>query len=524
MKLFALASLFLLLFAPDCLAQARIASVMPYDRVVPGQIIELRVEGLGEQLLSPPPGDALRVLVTQDGATKTASVRTAVPVMVRETSPTSESAAKHGIVAPGEVTMKSYQGLTFVVPKGLHVGEAEVVVTLRGRKSAPFKLNIVERPQRPLVALASIVSIAPGVTPPAPQAGGAEALRRSGPKFERGAKGVEVRVLPLADPDDTEAGFIIRFKQGGAFYDAPARVVRREGGRERESRGFSLMAPRDVLELDVPEMLAPGEAELEVTLRAGGQTGEAALLPVTITDAERAFESPKAAAPRLLSVAPRRLGAGQALTLSVDRRRALEPDPSKVFVLFESPDGVSSYKVEPEINSAVMMSTLPPDAPVFMIVRAPKELTGEVRVRLVNPARADYEGASSEPAQIEVVEEALAPEVLGASEASADELARLRELGAAPPDPSMAPSLRFVTIRVRGIDPNPKFVRVQFTQEGRATVALAENDFILHTAEAVIVRLPKGIGAGTVRVSVENLGASGYSAPSAATFQLSERR
>ena len=51
MKLATLATLFLLLCALDGHAQAggamRIASVA-YDRVAPGQIVELRVEGLGD--------------------------------------------------------------------------------------------------------------------------------------------------------------------------------------------------------------------------------------------------------------------------------------------------------------------------------------------------------------------------------------------------------------------------------------------------------------------------------------------
>ena len=517
MKLVALASLFLLLCAPAALAQPaggfRISSVFPYDRVVPGQIVELRVENLGEQLLGPPPGDALRILVTQDGATKSLSARTALPGMVRDTAPGSDT--------PGE--LKPMHSISFAVPKGLHVGEAEVVVSLRGRKSPPFRLNVVERPQRPLVALTSIVSIAPAaVAPQSPQ--------RVGAKFERGAKGVEMRVLPLADPEDAEAAVVVRFKQGGTFYDAPARVVHHAGeSRRLPNGGFSQMSPRDVLEVDVPELLATGEAELEVSLRAGGLTGEAATVPVVITDAERAFESPKAAAPRVLSVSPRRVGAGQALHISVDRRRALEPDPSKVLVVFETPDGASSQSVAPEVNSAVVMSSMPSDVPVFLVVRAPKLPAGAVNVRVVNPARADYEGASSEPAQVEVTAEALAPEVQGAAEASAEEYSRLRQLGEAQSAdsrmrPVYDPSARYVSIRVSGLDPNPNFVRVRFAQEGRATATLGKGDFALYSGDSLLVRLPQGFGAGVVRVSVENLGASGYSDPAQATFQLPARR
>jgi hypothetical protein len=518
MKLAALASLFILLCVPNCLAQSgapmRISSVFPYDRVVPGQIIELRLEGFGEQLLAPPPGDVLRVFVTQDGATKTARVRTAMPGMVRETPPGSDT--------PGE--LKAVQALSFVVPHGLHVGVAEVVVSFRGHQSAPFKLNVVERPQRPVVALTSIVSIAPAAVMP-----DAAARQRMGPRFERGARGVEIHVLPLADPEDAEAGVLVRFKQGGAFYDANARVVHREGGRENlPGGGFHLMTPRDVLEVDVPEMLAPGEAEIEITLRAAGQTGEAALVPVTVTDAERAFESPKEAAPRMLSVTPRRVGAGQALMISVDRRRALDPDPSKVSVVFESQDG-TRVNVKPEMNSAVRAPEASPDVPVFLIVRAPKQLTGDVRVKLLNPAREEYAGASSEPAQVEIVSEVIAPEVTDVAEAGEAEISHLRQLSAAQPaDPRMRPvydsSARYVVIRATGLDPNPEFLRVRMEQEGRAPVTLDRGDFALFSHNSLIVRAPKGLRPGTVRLTIENRGANGYSAPVIKTFELSERR
>ena len=526
MKLAALASLFVLLFALTCFAQAegglRIAAITPYPSAAPGQIIELRVEGFDEQLIAPPPGDALRILVTQDGSMRTARARTASPMMVRE------GAAAPG--ADGLAGMKAFQGLTFVVPRGLHAGEAEVVVSFRGRKSAPFRLNVIERPQRPVVGGTPIRTMAPGSLPTLPRAGDPASRAALGLKFERGAKRVELHVRPLADPEDAEAGVTVRFKQGGAFYDANARVLHREGGREDLPNGaFRLMPPRDVLEVDVPEMLAPGEAELEITLRAAGQTGEAALVPVTVTDAERAFEAPKEAAPRMLAVTPRRVGAGQALMISVDRRRALDPDPSKALVVFETPDGAWSFKVKPEMNSAVREPDTSPDAPVLLVVRVPKQLTGAVQVRLLNPSREEYAGASSEPAQVEVVSEPLPPEVTDAAEASEAELSQLRQLSAAQSrDPRVRPvydpSARYASVRGRGFDPNPQFIRVRMEQEGREPVTLGRGDFALFSHNAVIIRVPKGFRPGPVRVTVENRGANGYSAPVVRTFELSERR
>lgn len=530
MRLAAVRPLFAALFALACLAhdaaaqsegQLRIAEAAPSDRAAPGQIIELRVEGFGERFITPPEGDALGILLTQDGSTLTARVRTAASVIVREGPPVTGAGSSIG--------MKAYQGLTFVVPRGLHVGEAEVVVSYLGRRSAPFKLNIVERPSRPVVGGTPIVSIAPGSLPPPPRRGDAATRSGLGLKFERGAKGVVLHVRPLADPDDAEAGVLVRFRQGGAFYDAGARVVHRAGGREETSGGgFRLMPARDVLEIDVPEMLAPGEAELEIALRAAGQTGDAALVPVTVTDAGRAFESPKEAAPRMLAVTPRRVGAGQALMISVERRRALDPDPSKVSVSFETPDGAWSFKVKPDMNSAVRNPSTPPDAPVLLIVRAPKQVTGTVRVRLLNPARAEYEGAASEPAEVEIVSEVVAPEVQGVAESGAAELSQLRQISAAQAAdprvrPAYDPAARYVTIRATGLDPDPKFLRVRFEQDGRAAVTLGRGDFALFSNNSLVVRVPKGFGAGAVRLSVENRGAAGYSAPVVRTFELSER-
>jgi hypothetical protein len=526
MKFSALAPLFILLSATAGLAQAegalRIAGVGPYTDVAPGQIVELRVEGFDERFIAPPSDGGLRILVTQDGSTRAAAARTAAPVIVREGPPAAGAGSSVG--------MKTFTGVTFVVPKGLRAGEAEVVVSYRGRRSAPFKLNVVERPQRPVVGGAPIKTISPASLPAPMPAGSRASRERLGLKFERGAKGVEIFVRPLADPEDPEAGVQVRFKQGGAFYDANARVVHRRGGREEmPNGGFRLMPPRDVLEVDVPELLAPGEAELEITLRAAGQAGEAALVPVTVTDAERAFESPKEAAPRMLAVSPRRVGTGQALLISVDRRRALDPDPSKVEVVFETPDGAWSYKAKPEVNTAVRDPGMPPDAPVLLIVRVPKQMTGDVRVRLRNPAREEYAGAASEPAQVEVSGEPVAPEVSGAAEASEAEVSQLRRLSAEQSrDPRVRPvydpSARYVSIRGTGFDPNPKFVRVRMEQEGQAAVTLDRRDFAIYSHGSIIVRAPKGFRAGAVRVTVENRGASGYSAPAAATLQLSERR
>lgn len=214
--------------------------------------------------------------------------------------------------------------------------------------------------------------------------------------------------------------------------------------------------------------------------------------------------------------------------LSVDRRRALDPDPSKVRVVFEAQDG-TRRSVEPEMNSALREPNASPDLPVLLIVRAPEQLSGGVRVRILNPARAEYAGAESEPAEVEIVSEAIAPEVSSVAEASASELSQLRRLAEAQSrDPRVRPvyesSARYVSIRGTGFDPDPRFIRVRMGQEGREPVTLGRGDFSLFSHNAVLVRVPKGFRAGAVRVTVENRGAAGYSAPATGTFELSERR
>jgi hypothetical protein len=371
----------------------------------------------------------------------------------------------------------------------------------------------------------SIISMGPSSLPPPLRGGPASNL---GLRFERGAKKVELHVRPLFDPDDADAAVLVRFRQGGAYYDAPARVVHYEKRTEDLKGGGVKFSPaRDVLEVDVPELLAPGEAEIEVSLRAGAQTGEAASLPVTITDAARAYEAPKESAPRALAVTPRRVGAGQALMISVDRRRALDPDPSKVLVVFEAQNG-TRYTLKPELNSAVRGPDTAPDAPVLLAVRPTRQIIGAAEVRLLNPSREEYAGGLSEPAPVEVVDEVLPPALISVAESTKAELARLRQIyeeqaGAGRRFTAYDPAARYVTIRAAGLDYNPGFLRVRMEQEGGAAVTLGPGDFSLFSDNSVIVRVPKELGAGATRVTVENRGEKGYSAPAVMTFELRGR-
>jgi len=63
---------------------------------------------------------------------------------------------------------------------------------------------------------------------------------------------------------------------------------------------------------------------------------------------------------------------------------------------------------------------------------------------------------------------------------------------------------------------------VRLEQEGRS-VTLGAGDFSLFSGNSLIVRVPKDFGAGATRLSVENRGEDGYSAPVFKTFELSAR-
>src|SRR5947209_4884535 len=120
MKLTPAASLLLsivaLAFPPSLAAQSetelRVAGIAPYDRAAPGEIVELRVEGLGGRFTIGPPTADLQIQITQDGSTQTAAARTATPVIVREGR--LDVGAGGGAQSPA-VETKTYQAVTFVV-------------------------------------------------------------------------------------------------------------------------------------------------------------------------------------------------------------------------------------------------------------------------------------------------------------------------------------------------------------------------------------------------------------------------
>src|SRR5882762_3687140 len=136
----------------------RISKILPYNKAVSGQIMELQVEGLGG---APPatllPPEDFQVEVTQDGVNQMVRPRLVLPTMSRE---------PNGDGTLGE--MKPFQSVSFVVPHGLHPGDAQVGLLYQGKQSNTIPLTIVDRPLRPVVAGPAVMTMSPSsLTPPA---------------------------------------------------------------------------------------------------------------------------------------------------------------------------------------------------------------------------------------------------------------------------------------------------------------------------------------------------------------------
>jgi hypothetical protein len=413
--------------------------------------------------------------------------------------------------------MHPYQAVAFVVPSGLHSGPAEVIASFRGQRGNPIGMEIVEKPLRPLVGTTSVLSVGgipPGRTP--------EKLAGNdlGWKLERGAT-TRVFVNPLVDPDDPNSAILIRFKQGGAAYDAVTRIKSTSPHIESAGRAVGYMPAREELEVDVPAALAPGKAEVEVRVKANGQVSEAVNLTAMITDVTRTAEAPGMNAPRLVFVTRNHVGAGQSFLISVDHRRTLEPEPKQTQVIIEQ--GNARYFATVEKTTAAFGPSAAPDGPVGLLVRTTRQLTGRVQIRVLNPLRGEEAGLSA-PVPLEIVDEVLPPEVLSVAESTDDDLAQLKQMYAMQQEAGKRggpydPTRRYLTIHATGIDYNPKFVRITLEQAGRK-LTLSASDFAIYQNEGVIVRMPKDLKAGNVKFTIENSDGERYSTPVTKSFAL----
>ena len=137
------------------------------------------------------------------------------------------------------------------------------------------------------------------------------------------------------DPDDPNAAVLIRFKQNGNDYDAVTRIKSSPSRVENRARGVGFLPARAELEVGVPAALVLGKAEVEIRLKANGQVGDAVTFTATITDMTSVAEGSNVNTPRVLAVTPNRVGAGQAIQVSIDHRRTLEPSPKETQVIVE---------------------------------------------------------------------------------------------------------------------------------------------------------------------------------------------
>jgi len=485
----------------------RVSKILPFDTAVPGQVMELQVEGLGG---GPPvkllPAEDFQVSVTQDGVKQQVRPRLVLPTISR-------SRSSDGTM--GEMT--PFQNVSFVVPHGLHPGDVQVALSYRGRQSNDMTLTIVERPLRPVIGGPAVMTMSPSSLVP-PQPG--TRISDLGWRFERDSK-IQLYLKPLTDPDDPGAAILIHFKQGDAVYDATARVMRQSQRVERTGKGVAFLPPRDFLEIEIPPGLTMGPADMEIRLRANGAESDPMTVKVQITDSTRSAEAPVLNAPRILAATPRKVGAGQALVLSVDYLRTLAPDPSQTLVLVEH--DTARYIVKPERNTALRSPNKSPDAPVALIVRPTREIIGPAQVHVFNALKGE-QGGTSPGVPIEIVDEALPPEIISVGESTDADLAHLRDMyeterRAGRPFPPYDPQSRYLTIRGRGIDPNPRFVRMVLEQNGRS-VTLGLADFSYASVELLIVRLPRSATPGSASMTIVNVGADSVSVSVTKTFEV----
>jgi hypothetical protein len=207
--------------------------------------------------------------------------------------------------------------------------------------------------------------------------------------------------------------------------------------------------------------------------------------------------------------------------LSLDYRRTLEPDPIKTLVVVEQ--GTARYLITPENNSANFDRNKAPDAPVMLFARTTKEIIGNAQVRVFNELRGQQTGMS-DPVPIEIVADPIPAEIVGVNVSSQGELAHLQQMydlatQAGHKFPDYDPASDYLTIRVRKIDLNPRYVRITLTQNEKQFV-LGPQNFSSFSNDTLIVRLPAGLKNGEATITIENRGVDAFSEPAAKTFEL----
>jgi hypothetical protein len=162
---------------------------------------------------------------------------------------------------------------------------------------------------------------------------------------------------------------------------------------------------------------------------------------------------------------------------------------------------------------------------VAFFVRTTRELIGRVQLRVVNPLRG--ETGMSAPVPLEIVDEVFAPVLTGVSESTETDLARLKQMyetqkQAGREFPEYDPSHRYLTVKVKGVDYNPNYIRITLEQGGEE-YELEFADFSSFSGETLIVRLPEELKAGEVKFTIENTDGERSSTPATKPFVLQAR-
>jgi hypothetical protein len=85
--------------------------------------------------------------------------------------------------------------------------------------------------------------------------------------------------------------------------------------------------------------------------------------------------------------------------------------------------------------------------------------------------------------------------------------------------PVWDPSAKFVTLHIKGLDYNPKYVQISFEQSGN-TYILKPMYFSSYTEDRLIVRQPKELKPGAAKIVIQNKGVDSLSTPVSATLEI----
>src|SRR5262249_5323368 len=305
-----------------------------------------------------------------------------------------------------------------------------------------------------------------------------------------------------------------------------ARVISHAKVFHTEQTGhYSYSTPSFGAGFAVPSDLALGPAEMEVRIRANGVVGDPTTELVSIVDPVSRDQDPTLVAPRIMRLAPARVGIGQAIELAVEDRRSLDPDPSKVVVILEQ--GSTRVEITPELNFAALRGSRSMVGPTVLVARVGDDITGEAVVRVSNPGRPGAAGLS-EGEHLTIVDHVLPPKLTAVREATDSDLRQLRlmremALKAGRMFKDYDPKCRYLAIEAEGMDYNPNYLVVEFEQGGKS-YTLTYDDFSLSMGNLRVVRLPDSIGPGPLKVTVTNRGGDRLSQPASIVAEITSQK